>query len=109
MSLNSQEQRIYEHLQNQPEEWRFWLDKVRTVAAGSDAHSSAASALERELWRYYVERCSAVASFRKAAQKDGLGRTSMLNLAEYLLRLWTEPKPKRKSEPDSSGPSQFAN
>jgi hypothetical protein len=35
--------------------------------------------------------------FKSAARLEGIQRTSMKNLAELLLRLWTEPKPRKKS------------
>ncbi len=53
--------------------------------------------LEPELWRYYVERSEVVALFKEAVRHEGLGRTSMRNLAELLIRLWTEPRPKKKN------------
>ena len=35
--------------------------------------------------------------FKSAARLEGLQRTSMKNLAELLVRLWTEPKPRKKA------------
>ena len=56
--------------------------------------------LEKELWNYYVER-SAVARLSEAVQIEGLQRTSMKNLAELLMRLWMEPRPKERNSPDA--------
>ena len=36
------------------------------------------------------------APFKDAVRHEGLARTSMRNLAELLIRLWTEPKAKKK-------------
>jgi len=96
VSLNSSEQRVFDYLQAQPDEGRFWREKVRVIAAQPEGVEVIAARLERELWRYYEERSSSVSPFREAAQREGRTRTSMRNLAELLLRLWTEPRPKRK-------------
>ncbi len=53
--------------------------------------------LENELWRYYEERSAVVPVFKDAARHEGLARISMRNLVELLLRLWTEPRPKKKA------------
>jgi len=63
----------------------------------------AAGRLDGELWRYYVERSAVAAPFREAVRHEGLERTSMRNLAELLIRLWTEPRPKPKTGPGSAG------
>ena len=101
MSLNRCEQRVYDYIQSQADEGQFWKQKVQKicVAAGQDPHV-AAMQLEGELWRYYIERSEVVPRFREAARIEGLQRTSMRNLAELLIRLWTEPRPRKKpSEP----------
>lgn len=96
MSLNPAEQRIFDYLQTRPDEGRFWREKVRTIGALPDSVEAIATRLERELWRYYEERSSTASPFREAAQREGRTRVSMRNLAELLLRLWTEPRPKKK-------------
>lgn len=106
MSLNRNEQLVYDYLQAQPEERRHWENVVKREAAraGTDPHS-AAFTLEGELWRYYVERAGVTEPFRSVARREGLARTSMRNLAELLLRLWAPPPPKAKtsaSRPHSS-------
>jgi hypothetical protein len=68
-----------------------------TKATGDD--HVAAARLEAELWRYYEERSAVAAPFKEAARMEGLQRTSMRNLAELLIRLWTEPRPKKKAPP----------
>ena len=97
MSLTRCEQRLFDYWESHRDERQFWQDKVRAVAkAESDPHAAAAR-LEGELWRYYVERCGVVPVFRDAVRHEGLQRTSLKNLAELTLRLWTEPKPRKKS------------
>jgi hypothetical protein len=99
MSLNRNEQMTYDYLHAQADEKRHWQDVVRRefARAEGDPHA-AATVLERDLWRYYVERAEVVEPFRGEAQRAGLARTSMRNLAELLLRLWA-PLPAKSSKP----------
>lgn len=62
--------------------------------------------LDSQLWRYYEERSRVVPAFKEAAAAYGLKRTSMKNLAELLIRLWTDPKP-RKVNPAGEIPPQL--
>lgn len=97
MSLNRCEQRIYDYLQSHPEERQHWLGKFQSAAKiFSDGHE-VVQRLEPELWRYYEERSRVAEPFKGAARLEGLRRISMKNLAELLLRLWTEPKPQKKA------------
>jgi hypothetical protein len=96
VSLNPAEQRVFDYLQTRPDEGRFWREKVRTIGALPDSPEAIATRLERELWGYYQERSSTASPFREAAQREGKARVSMRNLAELLLRLWTEPRAKKK-------------
>lgn len=96
MSLNRCEQRIFDYLQGHRDERQFWRDKVQSVAKASADDHAAAARLEPELWRYYAERSAVAAPFKEAVRHEGLQRTSMKNLAELLIRLWTEPRPKKK-------------
>ena len=96
MSLNRSEQRVYDYLMKQPDERRFWQEKLRRVAKSIGDEQSAVAEVERDLWRYYVERSAVVASFGEANTVEGVRRTSMKNLTELLFRLWTEPRPKPK-------------
>ena len=97
MSLNRSEQRIFDYLQSHADERLFWQEKVRGVAKNVENDHVAVARLEPELWRYHVERSAVVPLFREAARSEGLGRTSMKNLAELMLRLWVEPRPKKKT------------
>ncbi len=96
MSLNRSEQLLFDYLEKHREERQYWQAKVqKTFAAAADQHE-AAGQLATELWRYYEERSAVAAPFREIAQREGLRRISMKSLAELLIRLWTEPKPKKK-------------
>ena len=100
MSLNRCEQRVFDYLEHRRDERQFWQDKVRSAARIEADHHLAAATLAAELWRYYEERSAVAAPFREAVRLEGLQRTSMKNLAELLLRLWVEPKPKKKAMPN---------
>ena len=105
MSLNRCEQRVFDYLQRHPDERHYWQGKFQRVAKDAHAEHIAVEQLEPELWQYYKERSGVVPVFREAARYEGLQRTSMKNLAELLLRLWVEPKPKKKfsgTEPTST-------
>lgn len=96
MSLNRCEQMVFDYLQGHPDERHHWQGKVRAaVQASADSHV-AADRLQADLWQYVVERSAVAEPFRGVAVREGLRRTSMRNLAEYLIRLWTEPRPKRR-------------
>lgn len=96
MSLNRCEQRIFDYLQRHPEERHYWQGKFQAVTKAAGDDHVAAAQLEPELWRYYTERSAVAAPFKEAVRHEGLQRTSMRNLAELLIRLWTEPRPKKK-------------
>lgn len=94
VSLNRSEQILFDYLMQQPDERHFWQQKVRATAQQTADGHAAALRLEADLWAYHVERSGVVEPFRSHAVREGLVRTSMRNLAEHLLRLWTEPRPK---------------
>ena len=97
MSLNRCEQRVFDYLQSHLDERHYWQGKFQHVAKTTDDERVAIEQLEPELWRYYTERSAVASPFKEAAVTEGLRRTSMKNLAELLMRLWTEPKPKKKT------------
>jgi len=112
VSLNRPEQLIFDYWQESPDERRFWQDKVQAHAAEAGDDFEAARRLDGELWAYFVERSAVLPRFREVAQSDGDngavggagGRTSMKNLAELALRLWTQPRKKKKSPARSDFP-----
>ena len=102
MSLNRLEQSLHEYVVRHPEERQYIQHKVRTLVAGAAEPSAAAAAIDAELWRYYEERSVVVPAFKEHSRAYGLRHTSMRNLAELLIRLWTEPRPKKPpGEPPS--------
>ncbi|HYP16869.1 MAG TPA: hypothetical protein VEQ65_06620 [Opitutus sp.] len=97
MSLNSTEQMVFDYVQSHPEERHYWMEKVRSTFAREQDEHIAAARLDLDLWRYVEERSGVASPFREFADQHGLRRTSMKNLAEYLLRLWTPPRAKKKA------------
>lgn len=95
MSLNRAEQMVFDYLQQNADEKRHWHGKVSGVSARARDPHIAAIELEDELWRYFEERSAVASPFREAAQREGLRRISLRNLAELLLRLWAPVKVKR--------------
>ena len=103
MSLNRFEQRIFDYWQRHHDERQFWQRKVQEIVKRLGDDHAAAAQLDGELWRYYVERSGVVAVFKEATRHEGLRRTSMKNLAELVIRLWVEPRPKKKKPEESAG------
>lgn len=97
MSLNRTEQMVFDYVQQHLDEKRHWQDKVRKMSALARDPHAAAIELEGELWQYFEERSAVASPFREIAQREGLRRISLRNLAEYLLRLWAPVKAKQKS------------
>jgi hypothetical protein len=99
MSLNRCEQIIFDYLQKHKDERQFWQEKVRNETKCAPDDHAAADRLQAELWRYFEERSAVVEPFRGMVSREGLRRTSMRNLAEYLIRLWISPrsKPRKNS------------
>ena len=93
MSLNRYEQAVFTYLQAHPEELRHWENKVATRAARGGLP---AATLAEELSDYIRERGTQVEPFREWVEKGGVPRTGLLNLAEYLLRIWGPVVPKKK-------------
>ncbi len=102
MSLNRTEQRVFDYILGHAEERQYWQNKVQSIAAALVDPHAAAHRLESELWNYYKERSAVVPDFRDAVGREGLGRTSMKNLAEHLQRLWVAPRAKK---PPAAGPA----
>jgi hypothetical protein len=98
VSLNRIEQTLFDYIKRHPEERQYIQDKVRAISTGSSAAEAAVARIDLELWRYYEERSSVVPVLRDAVRAFGIQRTSMKNLAEYLVRIWTDPKPRKSAE-----------
>lgn len=95
MSLNRYEQTLFDYVDGHPDERRHWHAKVNEFASIAAAPGENARGLERELWAYLVERSAHVPRLRDIAP-SGAPRISLLNLAEYLLRVWGPPPKPRK-------------
>jgi hypothetical protein len=105
MSLNRSEQMLYDYVQDQSEERHYWQNKVREIVSRTDGIPAAVARLDSELWRYYLERSEVAPVFVAAARAYGLERTSMKNLAEHLIRAWTEPRSKNAAPTEPRGNS----
>jgi hypothetical protein len=99
MSLNRCEQTLFDYVKRHPDERQFIQAKVQTLVSASPEVSTAVARIDSELWRYYEERSAVIPAFNEVLGKAGPRRTSMRNLAELMVRLWTEPK-LRKSSPN---------
>jgi hypothetical protein len=95
MSLNPSEQMIFDYVQSHPDERQYWVEKVQKTSVRAMDDFEAARLLEVDLWRYFEERSAVVSPFKDVARREGLRRTSMRNLAEHLVRLWVQPRPKK--------------
>ncbi|HLP09064.1 MAG TPA: hypothetical protein VK178_12930 [Opitutaceae bacterium] len=95
MSLNRFEQAVFDYLQSHPDELRHWENKISSRARHG---AFGPAALADELWDYVRERGQHTEPFRGWAERGGVPRSSLLNLAEYLLRIWGPVVPKRKPE-----------
>ena len=97
MSLNASEQLVFDYVQRHPDERHYWVQKVQKTCAQAMDHYEAARLLDADLWRYFEERSGVASPFKDLANRQGLRKTSMRNLAEYLVRLWAIPKAKKTS------------
>ena len=97
MSLNRNEQYLFDYIEANKEEGQYWRAKVQSVSIKNiDAHDTATQ-LEGDLWAYYLERAQGAPKFAAGMPSRDLRRTSMRNLAEYLLRLWVQVKPRKNA------------
>jgi hypothetical protein len=101
MSLNRCEQTLFDYVKGHPDERQFIQDKVRSIVSASTEVSNAVARIDYELWRYYEERSAVIPAFNDLLGTVGPRRTSMKNLAELLVRLWTEAQPKRKTSDEA--------
>jgi hypothetical protein len=95
MSLNRYEQALHTYVETHPDELRHWQGKVREALKLRPAVGEGVRALERELWDYFAERSEHVPALR-ALHAGGIRRVSLLNLAEYLCRIWGPPVPPKR-------------
>jgi len=99
MSLNKYEQTLFDYIDRHTEERKYWHGKLQEAARQSADQGVVARELEREMWEYYRERSQQVPVLRDL-NTGGLRRVSLLNLTEYLLRVWGPPaRPKNPAPP----------
>ena len=98
MSLNRAEQINHDYILSHVEEKRYWVEKVTAFAMAERDVFLAVEKLDAELWYYFCERANVEAVFRDFMQQAGSHRTSMKNLAEYFVRVWTTARPKKKKD-----------
>jgi hypothetical protein len=98
MSLNRCEQTLFDYVKGHSDERQYLQHKVRALVSASPEVSTAVARIDSELWRYYEERSAVIPAFNEVLGTGGPRRTSMKNLAEFLVRQWTEPKPRSKTE-----------
>src|SRR5688572_25282563 len=100
MSLNRYEQTLFDYWERALDERRHWQSKVVEMTRGSaQSPGELARTLERELWEHLAERTPHVPALR-ALSGPVPTRVSLLNLAEYVIRLWgPPPKPKKPITP----------
>ena len=101
MSLNRYEQTMFNYWQKQPDELSHWKSKVIAVSKVTAPPGEIARSLERDLWDYFVERSQHVPIIRDLSGPGGVRRVSLLNLAEYVLRLWGPPIKTKTRKPPS--------
>jgi hypothetical protein len=105
MSLNRCEHTLYDYIKGHRDEGQYLQEKVQKLIAASPDTPAAVTRINLELWRYYQERAAVVPSLAAAMGTGALGRSSMKNLAELLVRLWVEPKPRKPPPPVLRDPS----
>lgn len=98
MSLNKYEQTLFDYIDRHPDERRFWHGKLHETVRRVVDVGVAARELEREMWEYYMERSQHVPALREL-NVGGVRRISLMNLTEYLLRVWGPPPRPKKPMP----------
>lgn len=103
MSLNKYEQTLFDYIDRHTEERKHWHGKLQEASRRPGDQAGLARELEREMWDYYSERSQHVPVLREL-NAGGLRRVSLLNLTEYLLRVWgPPPRPKQPARPGGLG------
>lgn len=95
MSLNRYEQLLHDYIDSLPEEKRYWTSRVVEIERSNTRREASALQLNSELWEYFEERSRHEPGFSRVVESGG-SKLSMLNLAEYLIRMWGAPLPKTK-------------
>ena len=96
MSLNRYENIMMDYLESHAEEKRYWEARVLEIDRRGGRRESKVLDLNSLLWEYFEERSRFESPFRELVIHEGVKKISMLNLSEYLLRMWT-PVPKKRA------------
>ncbi len=86
---------LFNYIECHAEEKRFWEARVLETSRLAIRRESQALELNGLLWEYFEERSRFESPFREVVIHEGDRKISMLNLSEYLLRMWA-PLPKKK-------------
>ncbi|MBC2606532.1 hypothetical protein [Pelagicoccus albus] len=97
MSLNRYEQMLHDYIDSLPEEKRYWTSRVVEIEKSNTRREATALQLNSELWDYFEERSRHEPDFSRVVESGG-SKLSMLNLAEYLIRIWGAPSPLPKTK-----------
>ena len=97
MSLNRYERMLKDYLENHLEEKRFWEARVWEIDRRVGRRESKVLDLNSLLWDYFEERSRFESPFREVVIHEGSKKISMLNLSEYLLRMWTPVRSPKKA------------
>ncbi|TVR49083.1 MAG: hypothetical protein EA425_13115 [Puniceicoccaceae bacterium] len=95
MSLNRYESMLLDYLEARPEEKAFWQRRILELDRRQSSRIQLAQVLEGELWAYFEERGRHEYPFREVFIHEGPAKVSLINLAEYLFRMWTPVRPAR--------------
>ncbi len=102
MSFNRYEQLLYDYIDRNDEEKRFWEGRVVEIGRQGGRLEGLVLGLNDQLWDYFEERARFDPVLRDLRFHDGEPKISMLNLSEYLLRMWGR-LPKKKARRRSGG------
>jgi hypothetical protein len=95
MSLNRYEQLLFDYIERNNDEKRFWEGRVLEIARQGLRRESLVMDLNSQLWDYFEERARFEACFIDLKFHEGDRKISMISLSEYLLKMWL-PLPKKK-------------
>lgn len=96
MSLNRYEQLLFDYIERNDDEKRFWVGRVLEIASRGDRLEGLVLDLNNDLWDYFEERARFETIFSDLKFHEGDRKISMLNLSEYLLKMWAR-LPKKKA------------
>lgn len=82
---------LFDYLEGRDDEKRYWEARVMDIWSKDKATKRAVLTLNALLWEYFEERSRHESPFREVVLREGAAKISMLNLSEYLLRMWTVP------------------